>query len=141
MCTRENCRRKGNARIKRESQIIGYINQTSFQKAADLFNSFTKSIIPLPTLESAEFSKLLDNTYRDGIFAFVNQMIPVAEKLNIDLCEVIEAVNHGYSRNNIPKPSPGVGGPCLVKDSYLLKYNFDQLKLKNSLLENSRKVK
>ena len=43
-------------------------------------------------------------------------MIPVAEKLNIDLCEVIEAVNHGYSRNNIPKPSPGVGGPRLVKD-------------------------
>ena len=68
-------------------------------------------------------------------------MIPVAEKLNIDLCEVIEAVNHGYSRNNIPKPSPGVGGPCLVKDLYLLKYNFDQLKIKNSLLENSRKSK
>ena len=126
--------------LRENPQIIGYINQSSYQKAADLFNTFTKSIIPLPTLESAEFSKLLDNTYRDGIFAFVNQMIPIAEKLKIDLCEVIDAVNHGYSRNNIPKPSPGVGGPCLVKDSYLLKYNFDQFKIKNSLLVNSRQV-
>ena len=73
----------------------------------------------MPTLESAEFSKLLDNTFRDSIFAYINQMIPLTEKFNIDLCEVVDAVNHGYPRNNIPKPSPGVGGPCLVKDPYL----------------------
>lgn len=126
--------------LRENPQIIGSINQTSFQKASDLFNTFTKSIIPLPTLESAEFSKLLDNTFRDSIFAFINQMIPVTEKLNIDLCEVIDAVNHGYPRNNIPKPSPGVGGPCLVKDSYLLKYNFDKLRINNILLAGSRKV-
>lgn len=126
--------------LKENPQIIGCINQISFQKASDLFSTFTKSIIPLPSLESAEFSKLLDNTYRDSIFAFINQMVPIAEKLKIDLCEVVEAVNHGYSRNNIPKPSPGVGGPCLVKDSYLLKYNFDNLKIGNKLLDSSRKV-
>ena len=126
--------------LRENPQIIGSINETSFQKASELFNTFTKSIISLPTLESAEFSKLLDNTFRDSIFAFINQMIPVTEKLNIDLCEVIDAVNHGYPRNNIPKPSPGVGGPCLVKDSYLLKYNFDQLKINNILLAGSRKV-
>ena len=126
--------------LRENPQIIGSINETSFNKASELFNTFTKSIISLPTLESAEFSKLLDNTFRDSIFAFINQMIPVTEKLNIDLCEVIDAVNHGYPRNNIPKPSPGVGGPCLVKDSYLLKYNFDQLKINNILLAGSRKV-
>ena len=67
-------------------------------------------------------------------------MIPLTEKFNIDLCEVVDAVNHGYPRNNIPKPSPGVGGPCLVKDPYLLKYNFDKLKINNILLSGSRKV-
>ena len=126
--------------LRENPQIIGSINQTSFQKASELFSTFTKSIISLPTLESAEFSKLLDNTFRDSIFAYINQMIPLTEKFNIDLCEVVDAVNHGYPRNNIPKPSPGVGGPCLVKDPYLLKYNFDKLKINNILLSGSRKV-
>ena len=115
--------------LRENPQIIGSINQTSFQKASELFSTFTKSIISLPTLESAEFSKLLDNTFRDSIFAYINQMIPLTEKFNIDLCEGVDAVNHGYPRNNRPTPSPGVGGPCLVKDPYLLKYNFDQLKI------------
>ena len=125
--------------LRENPQIIGSINQTSFQKASELFSTFTKSIISLPTLESAEFSKLLDNTFRDSIFAYINQMIPLTEKFNIDLCEVVDAVNHGYPRNNIPKPSPGVGGPCLVKDPYLLVY-FEKLKINNILLSGSRKV-
>ena len=57
--------------LRENPQIIGSINETSFQKASELFNTFTKSIISLPTLESAEFSKLLDNTFRDSIFAFI----------------------------------------------------------------------
>ena len=71
--------------LRENPQIIGSINQTSFQKASELFSTFTKSIISLPTLELIEFSKLLDNTFRDSIFAYINQMIPLTEKFNIDL--------------------------------------------------------
>ena len=38
----------------------------------------------------------------------------------MDVNEIVDNANFGYLRNSIPKPSPGVGGPCLSKDPYLL---------------------
>ena len=58
-------------------------------------------------------------------------MVELSEKLKIDLNKIVDAVNHGYSRNDIPKPSPGVGGPCLTKDPYILSSSFKKFKLDN----------
>ena len=38
------------------------------------------------------------------IICIINQFVPLAEKLKIDLSNVVDAVNQGYARNNIPKP-------------------------------------
>ena len=73
-------------------------------------------MIDVDSLEAAELAKLIDNSYRDTIFAYSNQLSKLSEKLNLNLVDIIEKVNLGYQRNNIPKPSPGVGGPCLSKD-------------------------
>jgi UDP-N-acetyl-D-mannosaminuronate dehydrogenase len=44
----------------------------------------------------------------------------IAQKYDIDVNDLIQNANSGYSRNNFPKPSPGVGGPCLTKDPYFM---------------------
>ena len=46
-------------------------------------------------------------------------MAYLCDTYNINAFDVIEAANEGYPRNPISKPSPGVGGPCLTKDSLL----------------------
>ena len=84
--------------------------------------------------------KLLDNTYRDTIFAYSNQMAKLSEKLNLNLHDLIEKVNFNYSRNFIPRPSPGVGGPCLTKDPYILDDVFKKNNLKSEIILNSRKI-
>ena len=53
-------------------------------------------------------------------------MSKLSEKLNLNLSDLIDSVNLGYERNSIPKPSPGVGGPCLTKDAYILKNSFEK---------------
>jgi UDP-N-acetyl-D-mannosaminuronic acid dehydrogenase len=126
--------------LRTNPQIIGGYDEKSTELTARLFNCITRTVIDVGSLEAAELSKLLDNAYRDHKFAFINQMTALTEKLGLDLCEVIDAVNFGYGRNGIPKPSPGVGGPCLSKDPYILGSVFTRHGLDPTLLLDSRRV-
>ena len=126
--------------LKKLPQIIGGYCKKSLELARRLFNEYTYTLIDTENLESAEFSKLIDNTYRDIVFAYSNQMALLAEKLKLNLPEIIDKVNIGYERNMIPKPSPGVGGPCLSKDPYILQSSFRQHNLEANLTLASRKT-
>lgn len=132
---------EGNAiyELENNPQIIGANDLVSFEKTSKIFNNITKSIIKVEDIKSAEFAKLVDNSYRDHKFAFSNQLIEPCEKLKINLSSVIKAVNFGYGRNDIAKPSPGVGGPCLSKDPYIF---FNSLKTNDnkSILKKVRNI-
>lgn len=69
--------------------------------------------------QTAMFIKLVDNTYRDALFAIANQIAYSADMLDLDSQEVIEFANKDYPRNDIPSPGP-VGGKCLPKDPHFL---------------------
>ena len=133
---------EGNALQELETlpQIVGGFDKKSFNQSKKLFLHNTSQIINAETLEGAEMCKLLDNTYRDTIFAYSNQMAKLSEKLNLNLHDLIEKVNFNYSRNFIPRPSPGVGGPCLTKDPYILDDVFKKNNLKSEIILNSRKI-
>ena len=133
---------EGNAlnELRENPQIIGGFDEKSSEITANFFNTFTHSIVHVPSLEAAEFCKLIDNTYRDHRFAFVNQFVKFSEKMNLDLTKIVAAVNHGYSRNDIPTPSPGVGGPCLTKDPHILSYNLSQNNISPALIKLSRSI-
>lgn len=133
---------EGNAlkELRQNPQIIGGWDELSAEKSAAIFNNITHSIVRVPNIESAELCKLIDNSYRDHQFAFVNQFIPLCKKLKISLNNIVDYVNHGYSRNHVAKPSPGVGGPCLTKDPYILKKVFDEYNLKNNLFSQVRDI-
>ena len=102
---------EGNALYELENnpQIIGADDLVSFEKTSNIFNKLTTSIIKVDNIKSAEFAKLVDNSYRDHKFSYSNQLIEPCEKLKINLNAIIDAVNFGYGRNDIAKPSPGVG--------------------------------
>tara|TARA_Y100001970_G_scaffold199595_1_gene242774 strand:+ start:8550 stop:10214 length:1665 start_codon:yes stop_codon:yes gene_type:complete len=126
--------------LKENPQIIGGYDENSTTKALSFFNKISPTVIKVSSLEAAELCKLIDNSYRDHIFAFINQFTKLAEKLNIDLSKVVDSVNQGYERNNIPKPSPSVGGTCLYKDPHILASSFNEYKLDKSLILKSRNV-
>ena len=101
-------------------QIVGGLTPECTSKAAAFWASLTPSIVQVPGIEAAEIVKLANNTFRDLSFAFANEIVWLADQYNLDAFEVITAANHGYTRNPIPSPSPGVGGYCLTKDPILL---------------------
>ena len=91
--------------IRELPQVIAGFNSTSLQLANNLFNKLTSTIVNVDSLEEAELIKLMDNSFRDLIFAYSNQIALIADNYNIDTSKLIQAANEGYPRNNIPKPS------------------------------------
>ncbi|MCD6226394.1 MAG: nucleotide sugar dehydrogenase [Candidatus Aenigmarchaeota archaeon] len=121
-------------------QIIGGINKESIDKAREIFEKITDTIIPVSSLESAEIIKLIDNSFRDLIFAYSNELTIFCEKVGVNLFEIVKVANFKYPRNKIPIPSPGVGGPCLSKDPYIFNNSAERFGEKLELCLLSRKI-
>ena len=128
------------AELRTLPQVIGGINQASSNLAASIFSLMTKSLAIVDSTEEAEAVKLINNTYRDVTFAFANEVSMVCQKWNIDTNKVIEAANMGYARSNVPKPSPGVGGYCLVKDPLIFAHGARAAGYEPKLFEYARGV-
>lgn len=111
------------AEVSRLPQLLGGFTDECTRQAANLFSEFVTSVVICENLEAAELGKLVTNAYRDVRFAFSNEVAQLASNLEVDVIGLIEDVNLGYARNAIPLPSPGVGGPCLTKDSFMLGIN------------------
>lgn len=107
-------------------QIIGGYTDECVELTSKMFRKITHSIVEVDSLESAEMVKLINNTYRDLVFSFANEVSLLCEQYNINAFRLIEAANDGYPRNPVPKPSPGVGGICLSKDPHLYTKTSDK---------------
>ena len=100
-------------------QIIGGFSSRCLQLASNFWSTLTPTVVQVASIEAGELVKLANNTFRDLSFAFANELALLADTSNINAFDLINAANKGYPRNNIPLPSPGVGGYCLTKDPIL----------------------
>ena len=100
-------------------QIVGGLTSRCREIAAMLFQKITATVVYVESLEAAEITKLINNSFRDLVFGFANEVAFLCDQYNIDAFDTIAAANEGYPRNPIPRPSPGVGGVCLSKDPHL----------------------
>jgi UDP-N-acetyl-D-mannosaminuronic acid dehydrogenase len=100
-------------------QIIGGIDPISSEVAARFFKVFDSEIVQVQDSQTAEMIKLVNNTYRDLMFGFANEIAGICNEFGINPREVIQAANHNYSRSNIAFPGL-TGGPCLEKDPWIL---------------------
>ncbi len=121
-------------------QIIGGTCEAGVLMAVDMFGLLTPTLVTVSSLEAAEMIKLIDNSYRDYRFAYSNEISMICEHLGLDASECISKANISYPRNDIPLPSPGVGGPCLSKDPYILFETSSRAGYEPRLILNARKL-
>jgi nucleotide sugar dehydrogenase len=67
----------------------------------------------------SETTKIVENSYRASILAFLNEWSLFAERNGVDLIKVIEAIRMRPTHSNMIFPGPGIGGYCLPKDGGL----------------------
>ena len=85
---------------------------------------------PLTVLDrpiESETCKIVENSYRATILAFLNEWSLFAETNGVDLIKVIDAIKVRPTHNNIIFPGPGIGGYCLPKDGGLGIWSYKHL--------------
>jgi nucleotide sugar dehydrogenase len=97
------------------------------QKAKKKVTKFLKDVLntdefPLTVLDKpieSETAKIIENSYRATILAFMDEWSLFAERNGVDLKKVIEAIKVRPTHSNMIFPGPGIGGYCLPKDGGL----------------------
>ena len=97
--------------IESERRVVGFLSDV-----LDV-DSYPLTVLERP-IES-ETCKIVENSYRATILAFLNEWSLFAETNGIDLIKVINAIKVRPTHSNIIFPGPGIGGYCLPKDGGL----------------------
>jgi len=97
------------------------------KEARDRVETFLRDVLntkdfPLTVMDrpiESETTKIVENSYRATILAFLNEWSLFAERNGVDLIKVIRAIKMRPTHSNIIFPGPGIGGYCLPKDGGL----------------------
>lgn len=133
-------------------RIVGGLTKECTNRAIEFYRRIVKADLFPTNCLTAEMAKVTENTYRDVNVAFANEIALICESLGVNVHEVRRFVNSLPNDPSDPLKNPyrmmhmpgsGVGGHCLPKDPWLLKYGFDvygTVRFTPELLVESRKV-
>jgi nucleotide sugar dehydrogenase len=104
-------------------RVCSGINQESKERVVKFLDDVldTKNY-PLTVLDrpiESETAKIVENSYRATILAFLNEWSLFSERNGVDLVKVINAIKVRPTHSNLIFPGPGIGGYCLPKDGGL----------------------
>ena len=122
--------------IINNDRIIGGVNTKSSEIAANMYSSFVKGKLYITDDVTAELCKLVENTFRDVNVALANELSLVADKLGVDIKEVISLANK-HPRVNVLNSGIGVGGHCIPLDPWFITAVDSQ---NTPLIQTARKV-
>ncbi|MCK4758381.1 MAG: nucleotide sugar dehydrogenase, partial [Thermoplasmata archaeon] len=121
-------------------RVIGGMDKAASQAAREVYESFSRGKLYLTDATTAEFVKLIENSFRDINIAFANELAIVSKDIGIDIWEAIGLANR-HPRVNIHNPGPGVGGHCIAVDPYfIIEQARGKAKLMTQARENNSKM-
>ena len=101
-------------------KVCGGCTSRCLEAGIALYDQVVDRVVPVSSTRAAELTKLLENIHRSVNIGLVNEMKIVADKMGIDLHEVIRAAAtkpFGF----VPYyPGPGIGGHCIPIDPFYL---------------------
>lgn len=101
-------------------KVCGGTTRDCLEVGVALYRAIIETVVPVSSTRTAEMTKLLENIHRAVNIGLVNEMKIVADRMNIDIHEVIRAAAtkpFGF----VPYyPGPGLGGHCIPIDPFYL---------------------
>jgi nucleotide sugar dehydrogenase len=112
-------------------RVCSGINETARNRVTKFLSEVINvNKYPLTVLDrpiESETCKIVENSYRASILAFLDEWSVFAERNGVDLLKVIEAIKVRPTHSNIIFPGPGIGGYCLPKDGGLGVWSYHTL--------------
>jgi UDP-N-acetyl-D-glucosamine dehydrogenase len=126
--------------LRNTPRVIGGITPECADRAAELYGRICDEIVRVSTPEAAEMTKLLENIFRSVNIALVNELAVLADRMGIDVWEVIDAAStkpYGFMRF---EPGPGMGGHCLPVDPFYLTWRAREFHMSTEFIELAGKI-
>ncbi len=101
-------------------KVVGGVTPSCLEHAKALYEKAISQVVPVSSTRVAELTKLLENIYRNVNIAMVNELKVLAQRMGIDICEVIEAAATKPFGFTPFYPGPGLGGHCIPIDPFYL---------------------
>jgi len=126
----------GNASFTTSSipKVVGGFTQSCLQKAVALYQEIV-DVVPVSSVEVAESSKILENTYRAVNIALVNELKMLFDRMDIDIWEVIRAASTKPFGFQTFYPGPGLGGHCIPIDPFYLTWKAKEYDFHTRFIE------
>ena len=103
-------------------KVVAGVTPPCQKVAAALYGQIIQEVVPVSSPRVAELTKLLENIYRSVNIALVNELKMLADRMGIDIWEVIEAASTKPFGFSPFYPGPGMGGHCIPIDPYYLSW-------------------
>jgi UDP-N-acetyl-D-glucosamine dehydrogenase len=116
-------------------KVIGGITPQCRSLGEKLYRQIVDCVVPMSSTEAAEFTKILENTFRSVNIALVNEMKMLADKMNVDIWEVIEGASSKPFGFMPFFPGPGLGGHCIPIDPFYLAWKAKELNFNTHFIE------
>jgi UDP-N-acetyl-D-glucosamine dehydrogenase len=126
--------------LRTTPKIVGGLTEACADRAVELYEPVCDQIVRVSTPDAAELSKLLENIFRSVNIALVNEMAMLADRMGIDIWEVVDAAAtkpYGFMRFD---PGPGMGGHCLPVDPFYLSWRAREFDMTAEFIELAGKV-
>ena len=125
---------------KTTPKVVGGITPACAERAAELYERAIDTVHRVSTPEAAELTKLLENIFRSVNIALVNELAILADRMGIDIWEVVDAATtkpYGFMRF---EPGPGMGGHCLPVDPFYLTWRAREFDMSTEFIELAGKI-
>lgn len=121
-------------------KICGGYTPACLEVGLSLYSQVIDTVVPVSSTQAAELTKLLENIHRAVNIGLVNEMKIVADRMGIDIYEVIDAAAtkpFGF----VPYyPGPGLGGHCIPIDPFYLTWKAREYGINTRFIELAGEV-
>ena len=126
-----------NFNISNITKLVSCYSKRCLIKCEKLYKSINIKTQKVSSIKTAEITKLYENIFRSVNIGLVNEMKLIADKMKLDIHEIIEAAKSKPFGFTPFYPGPGLGGHCIPIDPYLLTWKAKQYDMNTKFIELS----
>jgi len=116
-------------------KVVSGVTDKCLELTKALYDRIVDQTVPVSSPKVAEMTKIMENIHRAVNIGLVNELKMVADKMNIDIYEVINAAATKPFGFTPYYPGPGLGGHCIPIDPFYLTWKAKELGMNTRFIE------
>ncbi len=121
-------------------KVVGGHTPACLEVGTALYAAVIDRVVPVSSTKAAELTKILENVYRAVNIGLVNELKVLADRMGIDIWEVIDAASSKPFGFTPFYPGPGLGGHCIPIDPFYLTWKAHEYEMHTRFIELAGEV-